>query len=149
MITNYFNNNKPDKNIIFIVEDNEIYAKSLQMLIIKRFPNIKEIKIFRIGELCLTEMHRNPNIVIIDFFLNAKYKKAQNGLEIIKLIKAQRPLTNIIILSAQIGFNIALEAKRQYDCLFVQKDHKAFNKIELFIKDVMKSKNPFLNTQWY
>ena len=148
MITNFFKNNKPDKKIIFIVEDNEAYAKSLQVLIKNRFPNVKEIKIFRIGELCLTEMHRNPNIVIMDYFLNSQYEEAQNGLEIIKRIKEQKPQTNIIVLSVQKDFNVVLEAIRQYDCLYVQKDSEAFDKVELFIKEILKNKSSMTLKQW-
>ena len=143
MYVNFFQNNRPDKKLIFIVEDNEVYAKSLQVLIKSRFPKVKEVKIFRIGELCLTEMQRNPGIVIMDYFLNAKYEEAQNGLEIIKRIKEQRPQTNIIVLSVQKDFNVVLEAIREYDCLYVQKDPEAFAKLELFIKEILKSKSPF------
>ena len=141
MKANFIKNNTPDKKVIFIVEDNEAYAKLLQVLIRNRFPKIKEIKIFSIGELCLTEMHRNPYIVIMDYFLNTQYDKAQNGLEIIKQIKAQRPLTNIVVLSAQKDYNVVLEAIRQYDCLYVQKDLEAFTKIELFLKEILENKS--------
>ena len=41
--------------IIFIVDDNEIYARSLQAFIQNRFPEIIEVKIFSIGEMCLME----------------------------------------------------------------------------------------------
>ena len=133
---------------IFIVEDNDVYAKSLQIFIKNCFPNIKEIKIFRIGELCLLELNHNPNIVIMDYFLNSKYEEAQNGLEIIKRIKAQKPKTNIIVVSAQKDFNVVLEAIREYDCLYVQKDDEALNKIELFIKEILKSEHTQAYKQW-
>jgi len=133
---------------IFIVEDNEVYAKSLQIFVKNSFPHIKEIKIFRIGELCLLEMNLNPDIVIMDYFLNSKYEEAQNGLEIIKRIKTQKPKTNIIVLSQQKDFNVVLEVIRQYDCLYVQKDQESFSKIELFIKEILKSKHTLSSTQW-
>jgi DNA-binding NarL/FixJ family response regulator len=128
------------KEIIFIVEDNEVYAKSLQTFIQTRFPNIKGIKIFRIGEMCLMELHRNPSIVIMDYFLNSKYEEAENGLEIIKRIKAEKPETNIIVLSAQENFNVILEAIKEYDCNYVQKDKEAFSNIEQLIKAIFNRK---------
>jgi len=125
---------------IFIVEDNEIYAKSLQIFIQSRFPKIKEIIIFKIGETCLMELHRNPSIVIMDYFLNSKYEEADNGLEIIKRIKTQKPQTNIIVLSAQEKFDVVIEAIKQYDCNYVQKDQEAFNKVEQLIKNFNQKK---------
>lgn len=128
--------------IIFIVEDNEMYARLLQTFLQIRFSNIKEIKIFRVGEMCLMELYRNPNIVIIDYFLNSKYEEAQNGIEIIKRIKAQKPQTSMIVLSAQENFNVALDAIKQYDCFYVQKNEEAFNKVEQFMKTIFNSQSP-------
>lgn len=128
--------------IIFIVEDNEVYAKSLQTFIQTRFPNIKEIKTFRIGELCLMELNRNPSIIIMDYYLNSKYEAANNGLEIIKLIKEQIPQINIIVLSAQKQFNVIAEAIKEYNCSYVQKDEDAFYNVEKFIKAILDRKNP-------
>ena len=130
----------PDKKIIFIVEDNEVYAKSLQAFIQTRFSNIKEIKIFNIGETCLAEMDHNPDIVIVDYFLNSKFEVAYNGLEVINRIKAMKPLTNIIVLSAQEKFDVILEAIKEYDCVYVQKDNDAFNSVGRFIKQIIDRK---------
>lgn len=126
--------------VIFIVEDNEVYAKSLQTFIQSRFPNIKEIKTFRIGEMCLLELNRNPSIIIMDYYLNSKYENANNGLEIIKRIKTQIPMINIIVLSAQKNFNVILKAIKEYDCNYVQKDEDAFNKVEKLIKMIFDRK---------
>jgi len=136
MTANLFNRATPIEKIIFIVDDNEVYAKSLQSYLQNRCPDIKEIKIFRIGEMCLMEMHRNPGIVIMDYFLNSIYEDAHSGLEIIKRIKTQKPQTNIIMLSIQKNVNIILEAIKQYDCLYVQKDDEAFMKIEQTVNDI-------------
>src|SRR3954471_1400786 len=99
-----------DKQVIFIVEDNEIYGKSLKAFIEDRFPEVKEIQIFQIGEMCIMELHRNPSVVIVDYFLNSKYEEAHNGLEIIKQIKGQKPKTNIIVLSSQEKPGVILES---------------------------------------
>ena len=129
------------KKNIFIVEDNEVYAKSLQTFIQIRFPEIREIKIFSIGETCLLELHRNPGIIIMDYFLNSKYDSADNGLEIIKRIKTEKPKANIILLSIQEKLNVAVEALEEYGCIYVQKDQEAFHKVEQFIKAIFILKN--------
>jgi two-component system OmpR family response regulator len=125
---------QPVSRPIFIVEDNEVYARSLQTFIKSRFPEIKEIKNFRIGELCLMEMDKNPSVVIMDYFLNSKYEEAHNGLEIIRQIKEQKPQTDIIVLSSQDKFNVILEAIKKYDCSYVQKDRDSFHNVEQLIR---------------
>ena len=127
---------------IFIVEDNELYAKSLQTFIQAHFPNLKEVKTFRIGELCLLELKRNPCIVIMDYFLNSKYEEANNGLDIIRQIKAQIPKINVIVLSVQKNFDVISEAIKEFDCSYVQKDEEAFNNVERLIKAIFDRKNP-------
>ena len=135
-------------DLIFIIEDNELYAKSLRTFIQARFSNIKEIKLFRIGELCLMELHRNPSIVIVDYFLNSKYEEAHNGLEIIKRIKEQKPLTKIIVLSAQEKYDVILEAIKKYDCNYVQKDKDSFQQIEKLIKEFLTQKGAQVLEPW-
>jgi len=147
MFADFFKRISQDKKIIFIVEDNNLYAKSLKTFIQTRFPNIKDIKIFRIGEMCLLEMHRNPSIVIMDYFLNSKYTEAENGLEIIKRIKEQKPQTKIVVLSAQEKFSVALEAIKQLDCTYIQKNKEAFDKVEQFIKEILDSIPPLAQGQ--
>lgn len=138
-IINFAKRTGQNKAIVFIVEDSDIYAKSLQTFIQTRIPNIKEIKIFKIGETCLIELYRNPSIIIMDYFLNSKYAAAHNGLEIIKRIKIMKPKTKIIVLSAQEKLEVVIDAIKQFDCDYVQKDMNAFNKVEKLINSIIEN----------
>jgi DNA-binding NarL/FixJ family response regulator len=122
--------------IIFIVEDNLIYAKTLEAFLKTRFTDIKEIKIFPIGEVCLLELHLNPSIVIIDYFLDTKYPDAITGLETIKQIKAEKPDTNIIVLSGQKEVDVIYDAVKTYGCSYVKKDEQSFHKLEHIIQEI-------------
>lgn len=148
MFANFFKRIKSHKKIIFIVEDNEVYAKYLQAFLHSRFPEVKEIKVFQIGELCLRELDREPSIVILDYFLNSKYHDAQNGLEIINRIKLSKPKTNIIVLSVQQNLEVILEIVKKHNCVYVQKDIEAFNKVKLAVQEIFYLKNPPPFTLW-
>jgi DNA-binding NarL/FixJ family response regulator len=125
---------KEEQKTIFIVEDNAVYAKSLRGFLITHFPEMK-IEVFPIGEMLLNVLHRNPNIVIMDYFLNTTYWAAQNGLEVIKQIKEQKPQIKIIVLSSQGNHNVVSEAINQYGCAYVQKEMEAFGKVKQLIED--------------
>ncbi len=125
-----------NKTNIFIVEDNILYANTLQGFLKTSFQNVK-IKIFHTGEMFLKELFENPDIVIMDYFLNSKYEKALNGLEIIKQIKAEKPETHIIVLSIQEKYSVALKAISLYNCSYVQKDLDAFKNVAEIINDLI------------
>jgi DNA-binding NarL/FixJ family response regulator len=130
-----------NKKTIYIVEDNQVYAKSLQTFIRSRFTGSLDIRLFSIGETCLLDMHNKPDVVIMDYFLNSKYEKADNGLNIINQIKITQPDTNIIVLSAQDNDGIIIEAIKHCYCNYVQKDDDAFNKVEALLIEIFKEKN--------
>ena len=130
MFTNLFRKDDQNEKTIFIVEDNELYAKSLQSFLTIRFPEIHRIKIFPVGELCLMELYQNPTVVIMDHMLNSKYTDAASGLSIIKKIKAASDRTNIILLSAQKEFEVVSKAISKYGCTYLQKNEESFKKVE-------------------
>ena len=142
MLALKFKKETPKKKTIFIVEDNEMYSKSLKEYLLTRFLNTLKIKTFYLGEMCLMELHRNPIIVVMDYILNSKYNEANNGLEIIKRIKILKPETNIIILSVQKRLEINLEAIKDFNCIYVQKNQKSFMKVEQSIKEIFNRNQP-------
>src|ERR1700740_2596736 len=118
-----FSSTQPDKqNIVFIVEDNAAYAKVIENFIKTNFSSIDEVKKFPVGETCLMELDRNPDVIIMDYYLDSKYEDAETGLETVKKIRAQNPNVNIIVLSAQKDLDITLEAVSKYHCTYIKKD---------------------------
>lgn len=73
----------------------------------------------------------------MDYFLDSKYEDAQNGLETIKAIRAEKPRMNIIVLSAQDEIEVIFETVKTYQCSYVKKDISAFERIEEFAKEIL------------
>jgi DNA-binding NtrC family response regulator len=133
----YFWTQKVKSKTIFIVEDNPAYAKALQSFLKASFPDVKEVQIFPVGEVALMELDRkDPGIIIMDYYLDTKYFDAETGLQTIQHIKAQKPDTNIILLSSQSDIHVATEATKTFHCHYVRKDDEAFHKVENYIKGV-------------
>lgn len=122
--------------IVFIVEDNKMYSEMLKEFLNTKIPAIKELKVFPVGETCLMELHKNPDVIIIDYFLDSKYYDAETGLEIVKQIRLEKPEMNIIVLSAQEDIEVVLEAVKKYNCSYVKKDENAFGKVEEIVLDI-------------
>lgn len=132
-LSNLFKRSKEKTGIVFIVEDNQTYSKVLQNYIKNKFPALKEVKVFPVGETCITELNRNPDLVIVDYFLNSKYPDAETGLEFVQEIRSQKPDVQIVLLSAQQEINVAVEAMEKLKCVYIKKDEQALEKIAKII----------------
>lgn len=122
--------------IVYVVEDNALYAKTLSSHIQAQFPEIKEVKVFPVGETCLMALNRNPDLVIIDYFLDSTYFDAQTGLETIKEMRKEKPDLNIIVLSSQTDMDVVLEIVQTYHCTYSKKDDEAFDRITEVIREI-------------
>jgi two-component system OmpR family response regulator len=119
------------KKKIFIVEDEELFANLLKDYLIRKTGN--DVFLFNTGEACLENIDENPDIIILDYFLNSREKNAANGLEILRKLKAIGNKAHIIILSGQSEFGVAMQSRFEGAKHYVIKDDQAFERIELLI----------------
>lgn len=121
------------RKLIFIVEDNMVYAHSLRSYLLLQFPEA-QILILPDGETCLIELHRKPLLIIMDHLLNTKHEDAATGLNIIQTIKSASFKTNMILLSSNTDLNVFVKTLALYKCTYLRKDNNAFRNIANLIK---------------
>ncbi len=123
-----------ERRFLFLVDDEPIQNEMLKDYLSERF--LYEIKIFDNGEEALKHMHLNPEIIILDYYLNSNNPNAKNGIEILKTIKEQYPATQVIVLSGQDKIDVAIDTIKfgAYD--YVVKGESAFSRIENIINNV-------------
>lgn len=119
--------------LIFIVEDNPAYAKTLESFLKVNLPENTRIQIFPVGETCIPELHRNPDLIIMDYMLDTKYYDAETGTEIVKEMRNQKSEVNIILLSSHDEIGPIKEAVDKFNCIYIKKDERAFEKIKNII----------------
>lgn len=90
-------NNKDD--IIFVVEDDEMYSMMLEYKLKKYCDGI--IKRFSSGEDCINNMYLNPSLIVLDYQL-----PNINGLETLKQIKKNNPETAVVTLTNNNDINV-------------------------------------------
>lgn len=123
-----FSQKNKSPKLIFIVEDNVMYSKSLEFFLKSKFEGV-EIKTFPVGELCIDNLHLKPDYIIMDYFLNTKYFDAEDGLTILKEIKAKDTKVRVIVLSAQQDVKVALAVK-DLGSMYLMKNDEAFENIK-------------------
>ncbi|MGE0560453.1 MAG: response regulator [Flavobacteriales bacterium] len=136
MITTLDKSYKRNKTIIsdstykvFIVEDNntsqmmlENYLRKLPNCEFDKKPNL-EIFSFATGKECLNAMYIKPDIIILDYYLDESNPDAENGLTILKKIKAIHPSTKVLIMSGQENVMVTAELFNKGASDYVSKEH--------------------------
>jgi len=126
-----FRSKNKSPKCIFIVEDNAVYAKSLELFLKSKISGV-EVKIFPVGELAIDNLNQKPDLIIMDYFLNSKYFDAEDGLSILKEIKSKAPNIRIIVLSSQQDMKVALAVKDS-GSMYLIKNDEAFENIRKII----------------
>lgn len=129
---------KTNKKIkLFIVDDDPLYLKALEMSITSNMNN-EELMInsFQTGEACLQQMKQKPSIVILDYFLNSKLPYAWDGSTILKHIKRMSPGTKVIMLSSQDSLRVAIDCMENGAYDYISKTQTALVRINNAIKNI-------------
>ena len=122
---------------VFLVDDD---VKTLIMLKhkLENLPDHKiKANVFAYGENCLDKMNENPDIIVLDYYLNAIREDAQNGLQILKQIKAIKPDTHVIMVSGQEDMQTALETIREGAYDYIIKNDRTMQRLLLVINKII------------
>jgi DNA-binding NtrC family response regulator len=112
---------------IFIVEDDFFYASLLENEILKN--TLGEVEIYHSGEEFIANLHKSPDIVILDYNLGTML-----GLEILKHIKDINLNTKVILLSSHGSMKTAISCLRYGAYDYIEKNEFAFSRIKNHIK---------------
>jgi DNA-binding NarL/FixJ family response regulator len=119
---------------IFVVDDNEMFAMMLKDHLSNN-PNYR-ISVFNTGEDCVKNLYLNPDLIILDYYLNDVYKEAANGLEILGEIKKQDKKVHVIMLSSQERYTVAAQTISKGAEQYVIKDDDAFKNVSKIIQEI-------------
>lgn len=118
---------------IFIVDDEPLLSEMLTDYLLEQNPGLT-IKSFSTGEACLKNLYENPDVVVLDYYLNSRGKDAANGIDILKEIKKQNKNLPVIMLSSQESYVIASQTIMYGAVHYVIKGRDAFDEIYELIK---------------
>ena len=120
---------KPKK--IFIVDDDPMLTEALRDYLTRIVKH--DIHCYATGEECLKELEQNPDVIILDYHLDTVQKDAANGMKILQTVKKNYPQIEIIMLSSQESYVVAMQTIQKGAEQYVIKDKDAFEKIAQLI----------------
>ncbi len=122
---------------IFLVDDDFIFLEMLKESLIDN-PDYNILP-FQTGEECINHMHLNPDVIVLDYYLNSENTDAKNGLEILRDIHNINPQAKVIILSGQEDGNLVYDFVRENATNYVVKDNNAFDNVKSAIDDIIRN----------
>ncbi len=123
------NYNLESVRYMFVIDDDAIQTEMIKDYLSERY--LFELKTFDNGEVAMNDIKTlTPEIIVLDYHLNAHDKNAKNGIEILKEIKQVSPTTKVVMFSGQDNLNIALDSMRNGAYDYIIKGETAFNKLE-------------------
>jgi DNA-binding NarL/FixJ family response regulator len=113
---------------IFVVDDDAMFSTILADHL--QDQGIYSVTTFSTGESCLEHLDEKPDVIILDYYLDSNVAGAQNGLEILQSIRKKEPDLNVIMLSSQEHYGIALKTLAVGALYYVIKDLNSFGEID-------------------
>ena len=138
---------KNEKIKLFLVDDDAVFLKSLEIEFLQHADFI--IEPYSTGELCLSYLKRNPDIIILDYHLNGVVKNAMTGLETLDKIKAFNPDIPVVMLSSQDKIEVAIDCMHHRAFDYVVKSETAFVRLQKIITTIFKYKKMEKELNWY
>lgn len=107
------------------------------------------IKTFATGELCLASLSENPDVIILDYFLDNVDNSAANGIQVLDQIKSFNPELQVIMLSCQDKIEVAVNCMHHNAFDYIVKSETAFVRLRKAINVITRIQKTEKALNWY
>lgn len=132
---------------IFLVDDDALFLRALEIEFLQHADF--EIETYATGELCIEHLHHQPDLIILDYYLDGIEKNAINGIETLDKIKAVNAAIPVIMLSAQDKIQVAINCMHHKASDYVVKSETAFTRLQKIINTIFEFKKMEKELKWY
>ena len=140
-------NMKNNKVRIFLVDDDAVYLKLLEIQFLELADF--EIETFATGELCVASLSHKPDIIILDYLLDGVERDVMNGIETLDKIKLYNAEIPVVMLSAQDKIDVAVNCMHHLAFDYVVKSETAFLGLQKIITNIFENKKLKKQLNWY
>lgn len=138
---------KEKKITLFLVDDDAVFLRSLGIEF--QLSTDFSVSTFATGELCIEQLDKNPDIIILDYQLDGIDKGAMNGLETLDKIKAFNHHIPVVMLSSQDKIEVAISCMHHKAFDYVVKSETAFLRLQKIITAILQYKKMEKELNWY
>ena len=138
---------KKEKIKLFLVDDDAVFLKSLEIDFTQHADF--SIETFATGEICIENLKHNPDVIILDYFLDGIVKTAMDGIETLDKIKVFNQDIPVIMLSSQDKIEVAINCMHHKAFDYVVKSETAFVRLQKIITTIFQYKKMEKELNWY
>jgi two-component system, OmpR family, response regulator len=132
---------------LFLVDDDTLFLKLLEIEFLQHADF--DIETYVTGELCVANLSRNPDIIILDYFLDGIDKNAKNGIDILDRILETNPDIPVIMLSCQDKIEVAIDCMHHKAVDYVVKSETSFLRLKRIISNIIEYRKMEKTLNWY
>lgn len=135
--------NLKKETLVFIVDDDENCLEILSRVLLAKNDNPVRVKVFTTGEACLNSIVENPDIVILDYYLNSKFEGGPTGKFFLNRILNLKLDIKVILLSSQKSVDKAIEVLRMGAYDYVYKNESAYLRVNKLVQKIASVKSSY------
>lgn len=132
---------------LFLVDDDAVFLKSMEIQFLEHADF--EIETYPTGELCIENLNRKPDVVVLDYHLDGVVKNAINGMQTLDRIKEINGGIPVIMLSSQDRIDVAVSCMHHKAFDYVVKSETAFVRLQKVISTIFKYQKMEKELSWY
>jgi two-component system, OmpR family, response regulator len=132
---------------LFLVDDDAVYLKLLEIEFLQQ--GNFTIETFATGEICIDNLSRKPDLIILDYHLDGIEKSAMNGIETLDKIRAIDPDIPVVMLSSQDKIDVAVRCMHHKAFDYVVKSETAFTRLQKIITTFLRYQKMEGELNWY
>lgn len=136
-----------EKIKLFLVDDDAVFLKSLEIDFLEHADF--DIETYPTGELCMANLSHNPDVIILDYYLDGIDRDAMNGIDTLDQIKAFNPDIPVVLLSSQDRIDVAINCMHHKATDYVVKSETAFMRLQKIIDSIFEFKKMEKELSWY
>jgi two-component system, OmpR family, response regulator len=136
-----------NKMTLFLVDDDAVFLKSLEIEFMHHTDFI--IQTFETGELCIANLSKNPDIIILDYHLDGIDTNAINGIQTLDKIKEYNSKIPVIMLSSQDKIEVAVRCMHHKALDYIVKSETSFLRLQKNITAFFEFEKIEKELNWY
>lgn len=130
-----------NESLIFLVDDDQLYLRSLEHYLRQKLNSNAAIRMFRSGEELLKKLEtQKPDLIIVDHMLNGEEPFAMDGLAVIQKVKQLYPDVRVVMLSGQSKMEVAIDSLKNGADDYVIKNDNAFLRIKSVVGNFFENR---------
>jgi len=136
-----------EKIKLFLVDDDAVFLKLLEIEFMEHADF--DIETYATGELCIENLSHQPDVIVLDYYLDGIDRDAINGIDTLDQIKAFNPDIPVIMLSSQDKIDVAINCMHHKAFDYVVKSETAFMRLKKIITTILETQKLEKQLNWY